>query len=313
MTTLQQVVETFLRQAWFKQREDERRKKEAVVKQTMACVEKVRIPSGLQGQCVPYGLICAHWRDTVELSKKLDLPLHLLFPDVLHFRDVKEVHVNELACRLRDDVQLRWQVLNACSRQLPHHEHGQAWLSVYVHATRWCPMDDKLLNKWRDMLSEGGKSAADQGVVETMFLTFATLLPSDKWPHVYAWCIAFLVHSADTGTFISGAAEPATEELTEWLLHYYDPEWSCDEAVALKHLSTAWRRHLASKADVLPPPTTCPTYGAFEAAAAAQSPPPPPLAPNSPSEGTGLAPLRMTRKSALYPPMFCDPNRLTFI
>lgn len=315
---LQQQVKNFLRQMWFKQREDERRRKEAVAAQTMACVEKVRIPCGKQGQCVPYGLLCTDWRDTVKLSIKLDLPLHLLYPDVLHYRAVKEVHVQELAQRLRDDVQLRWQVINACSLHLPQHEQGQARLSAYLHFTRWLPLKDNVMEKWEHLLAQGDDGGEKQhGVVEHMFITFASLLPSDKWSHVYAWCIAFRVHSTDAGAFlpsgVNATSLPAHEELVDWLLQYYDPEWSCEEEVALKHLSTAWRRHYESKADVLPPTTTCSTYDAFEAATAATLPPPAPPASDSQSEERGSGLLRMSRKSALYPPMFCDPHTLTFV
>lgn len=322
MSTLQEQVKQFLRQEWFKQREEERRRKEAVAAQTVACLQSVRIPCGIRGQRVPYGVVCEQWRDTLALCQKLNLPVNLLFPDVLHFRDVNEAHVAELARRLQTELQLRWQVLNACNQMLPRHESGQAWLSTYLGTTRWLPLTEQLLDKWEESLTHGeggGQDAEAHGTVERMFITFAALLPTDKWPHVYAWSLVFLAHLVDSGALPATAAPPApapphlAQQLLEWLLQYYDPDWQCLEEVALRNLSTAWRRRCTSTADVPLPPTTCPTYEAFEAAVAARSPhslqPPPAQRPAA----TGSNLLRMTRRSALHSPMFFDPDKLTFI
>lgn len=319
MHTLQGQVHQYVRQEWFKQREEERRRKETVVAQTVACLAKVRIPCGLRGQILSYGLICAEWRDTVQLAKHVQLPLHLLFPDVLHYRDVKEVHVVDLAQRLKDDLQLRWQVLNACSRHLPDHERGQAWISKYLCTTRWLPLHNNMFAAWQTRAAKLVFTPADsQGAVESLFIAFATLIQGDKWPHVYAWCLSFLVHYVDSGSLMPEcthvvSAPDAAEQLMDWLMHYYDPDWQCDEAVALKNLSTAWRRRCVAKEDVLLPPTTCPTYEVFECAVAAQLPPAPPTQPDTPPPETGSGRIRMSRNSTLHQPMFFDPDTVTFI
>lgn len=317
MATVREQVQQYLRQEWFKQREEERRRKATVVSQTVACLAKVRIPCGSRGQVVPYGLICAEWQDTVELAKKLQLPLHSLFPDVLQYRDVKEAHVAELAQRLKDDLQFRWRILNACGRYLPDCERGQAWLSKYLCTTRWLPLHDDVFAKWHQRVMEAALAdSTNHGTVEIFFIAFATLLPVDKWPHVYAWCLAFLAHLVDSGTFVCNAplpTETSETELIDWLLQYYDPDWQCDEAIALKNLSTAWRRHYASREDVLLPLSTCPTYELFESAVSARAPRSAPKKPNLQQLQADSQLIRMSRNSALHLPTFFDPDKLTFI